>query len=102
MLAVDTEPSPPPVVLATATAASFVAADLFAGGFGGAVGIFIGQPFDFVKVRLQTLGGSRYTSVWDCVAQSIRELLGLEPTDWLDPSAAPRTQRSLPRYCAHS
>ena len=46
--------------------------ELFAGGFGGAVGVFVGQPFDFVKVRLQTLGGARYSNAWDCVVQTLR------------------------------
>ena len=53
--------------------------ELFAGGFGGAVGVFVGQPFDFVKVRLQTLGGTRYSGAMDCVQQTLRTegLLGM-------------------------
>ena len=32
----------------------------------------MGQPLDFVKVRLQTLGGLRYKGVFDCVLQTLR------------------------------
>ena len=54
---------------------SDVARELFCGGFGGAVGVLIGQPFDFVKVRLQagkTLGGPSYSGALDCVAKTVR------------------------------
>lgn len=61
----DTEPP-------AQVSAGFVAADLFAGGFGGAVGVLMGQPFDFLKVRLQTLGGSRYAGALDCLAQTLQ------------------------------
>ena len=77
------------------------AAELLAGGFGGAVGVFVGQPLDFVKVcppslappavtrptpgascaalsraqvRLQarTAVGPSYNGVLDCVTQTLR------------------------------
>ena len=49
-----------------------LADELFCGGFGGAVGVFVGQPFDFVKVRLQTLGGTKYKGLMDCVTQTLK------------------------------
>jgi len=55
-----------------ATSVTSVMKELFAGGFGGAVGIWFGQPLDFVKVRLQSLGGE-YKSAMDCVVRSLRE-----------------------------
>lgn len=55
-----------------------VSSELLAGGFGGAVGVFVGQPFDFVKVRLQSLGKA-YTGPIDCLRKTIQQegLLGL-------------------------
>lgn len=54
---------------------SDTARELLCGGFAGAVGVFVGQPFDFVKVRLQagrTLGGASYSGALDCVATTVR------------------------------
>ena len=46
-----------------------VAAELLAGGFGGAVGVFVGQPLDFVKVRRPSPRTSRCatTHTWHLV-----------------------------------
>ena len=55
--------------------ASDTARELLCGGLAGAVGVFVGQPFDFVKVRLQagsTLGGARYSGALDCVVKTVR------------------------------
>ena len=49
--------------------------ELLCGGLGGAVGVFVGQPFDFVKVRLQagsTLGRVSYSGALDCVLKTVR------------------------------
>ena len=54
---------------------SDTARELLCGGFAGAVGVFVGQPFDFVKVRLQagsTLGGASYSGALDCVVTTVR------------------------------
>ena len=56
-------------------ATSDTARELLCGGLAGAVGVFVGQPFDFVKVRLQagsTLGGARYSGALDCVVKTVR------------------------------
>lgn len=52
--------------------------ELVAGGIGGAMGVFIGQPFDFVKVRLQSLGKA-YSGPFDCLRKSMKQegVLGL-------------------------
>lgn len=47
--------------------------ELFAGGFGGAVGVWFGQPLDFVKVRLQVRGSEVYKGAMDCAIRSLRE-----------------------------
>lgn len=52
--------------------AESVAVDLLAGGVGGALGVVIGQPFDFVKVRLQTLGVA-YAGPFDVLRKTVRE-----------------------------
>ncbi|KAI9759859.1 MAG: 37S ribosomal protein, mitochondrial [Chaenotheca gracillima] len=41
--------------------------DLFAGAAGGVAQVLLGQPFDIVKVRLQTT--NQYTSAADCAAK---------------------------------
>ncbi|CAM0143210.1 carnitine transporter [Umbelopsis sp. WA50703] len=48
------------------------------GGFGGIASVLVGQPFDLVKVRLQTTEGI-YKSTFDCFAQTIKKdgILGL-------------------------
>ncbi|KAG2185539.1 hypothetical protein INT44_002332 [Umbelopsis vinacea] len=43
-----------------------------AGGFGGVCSVLVGQPFDLVKVRLQTTEGI-YKSTFDCFAQTIKK-----------------------------
>jgi len=48
-----------------------VSCEFLAGGLGGAVGVFIGQPFDFIKVRLQALGKA-YAGPLDCLSQTLR------------------------------
>ncbi|KAK3073814.1 carrier protein ymc1 [Teratosphaeriaceae sp. CCFEE 6253] len=44
--------------------------DLFAGAVGGVAQVLIGQPFDIVKVRLQTT--SNYTGALDCASQILK------------------------------
>jgi Mitochondrial carrier protein len=48
----------------------FVAMDLLCGGTAGSLGIFIGQPFDLVKIRLQT-EPHIYPSALSCFAQTV-------------------------------
>ena len=43
---------------------SDTARELLCGGFAGAVGVFVGQPFDFVKVRLQAGRTLHYVAIW--------------------------------------
>jgi len=60
---------------------ALVMTDFFAGCVGGAAGVFVGHPFDTVKVRLQTQGqnGIRYTGVINCFVNVIKQesFLGL-------------------------
>lgn len=50
------------------------AKDCFSGTVGGIVQVFVGQPFDTVKVRLQTQGEPpKYTSMLDCVRKTRKE-----------------------------
>ncbi|KAK5126289.1 hypothetical protein LTR85_010525 [Meristemomyces frigidus] len=44
--------------------------DLFSGAVGGVAQVLIGQPFDIVKVRLQTT--TRYTGALDCASQILK------------------------------
>jgi solute carrier family 25 carnitine/acylcarnitine transporter 20/29 len=46
------------------------AKDLFAGAAGGITQVLLGQPFDIVKVRLQTT--NQYSSALDCAAKILR------------------------------
>ncbi|XP_064108421.1 mitochondrial carnitine/acylcarnitine carrier protein-like [Macrobrachium nipponense] len=52
--------------------------NFIAGGVGGASAILVGQPFDIIKLRLQTqpkpaAGQSPlYTGTWDCIVKTIR------------------------------
>ncbi|XP_066978340.1 mitochondrial carnitine/acylcarnitine carrier protein-like [Macrobrachium rosenbergii] len=52
--------------------------NFIAGGVGGASAILVGQPFDIIKLRLQTqpkpTPGQRplYTGTWDCLIKTIR------------------------------
>ena len=43
--------------------ASDTARELLCGGLAGAVGVFVGQPFDFVKIRLQA-GSTLEVKLW--------------------------------------
>lgn len=43
-----------------------------AGGIAGSIGIFIGYPFDSIKVKLQS-HPTKYASAVDCLKQSLRE-----------------------------
>jgi len=43
-----------------------------AGGFGGMASVLVGQPFDLVKVRLQTTEGL-YKNTFDCFAQTVKK-----------------------------
>ena len=53
-------------------------ADTLIGGTAGSIGIFIGYPFDIVKVKLQ-IHPDRYQSAWSCFTQILIEdgVLGL-------------------------
>ncbi|TKA78986.1 hypothetical protein B0A55_02567, partial [Friedmanniomyces simplex] len=44
--------------------------DLFAGAVGGVAQVLIGQPFDIVKVRLQTT--TQYKGALDCASQILK------------------------------
>ena len=46
--------------------------ELVAGSIGGSLGIFIGFPFDLVKVKLQS-HPTLYTSAWQCFVQTLKE-----------------------------
>jgi len=48
-----------------------VAKDLFAGTMGGIAQVFVGQPFDIVKVRLQS--SDAYSGAMDCATRIARE-----------------------------
>jgi len=53
-----------------------MALDFAAGCAGGAAGVIVGQPFDTVKVRLQTQGvgaAAQYKGMFDCVAKMVRQ-----------------------------
>lgn len=45
--------------------------DFAAGIVGGSCGIIVGQPFDVIKVRMQT--SNRYTGIIDCVRQMMKQ-----------------------------
>ena len=45
--------------------------EFVAGGIAGGIGIFMGFPFDLIKVNLQT-HPDRYTSAWQCLKQIIK------------------------------
>jgi len=52
--------------------------NFFAGGFGGICTVFIGHPFDTIKVRIQTMprpapGESPlYKGTWDCMTKTVK------------------------------
>ncbi|KAJ1639219.1 mitochondrial carrier domain-containing protein [Pavlovales sp. CCMP2436] len=48
-----------------------LAVELLAGGAGGALGVAVGQPFDFVKVRLQSQ--TLYSGPWDCLRKVAKQ-----------------------------
>ncbi len=49
-----------------------LAIDLTAGTVGGASGVFVGQPFDTVKVRLQAAAPGTFTSPLDCLVKTVK------------------------------
>lgn len=52
--------------------------EFIAGGCAGSLGIFIGFPFDIVKVKLQVFP-DQYKTAWACFKSSIKEegIIGL-------------------------
>ncbi|KAJ3056795.1 Mitochondrial carrier protein ymc2 [Rhizophlyctis rosea] len=58
----------------TKNKASQTAQELFAGSMGGVVQVLVGQPFDTVKVRLQTQSAEnpQYSGLSDCVKKTIK------------------------------
>ena len=52
---------------------------LLAGGLAGSLGIVIGQPFDFIKVRLQT-EPLKYRSAWNCLVDVVMNCHGQQTT----------------------
>lgn len=46
-------------------------ADLLAGAIGGAPCVYVGQPFDTVKTRLQTRPDA-YAGMWNCLRRTVR------------------------------
>ncbi|XP_039258875.1 mitochondrial basic amino acids transporter-like [Styela clava] len=47
--------------------------EFFSGCLGGVAGVLVGQPFDTVKVRLQTQSGtSLYRGVWHCLTSIVK------------------------------
>ena len=46
--------------------------ELLAGGTAGSLGVFVGHPFDTVKVRLQNYSLSVYKNSWDCFHKIVR------------------------------
>lgn len=49
-----------------------VVKELLSGGFAGSIGVFIGLPFDIVKVRMQVMT-HKYRSGMDCFMRSVKE-----------------------------
>ncbi|ORE03225.1 carnitine transporter [Rhizopus azygosporus] len=70
----DTEPVVADVQSSTASSVK----SFLSGGFGGMAAVLVGQPFDLVKVRLQTSEGV-YKNTFDCFKQIIKKdgVLGL-------------------------
>lgn len=46
--------------------------EILAGSFGGVIQVYTGQPFDFLKVRLQSAPAGTYTGMLDCLGQTFR------------------------------
>ncbi len=65
---VESAPPPPP-----ATSGGVARRDFVAGCVAGASSVAVGQPFDTVKVRVQTLGKARGSSAWHVAATTVRE-----------------------------
>jgi hypothetical protein len=54
------------------TEGEIVVKELLSGGFAGSIGVFVGLPFDIVKVRMQVMA-SKYSSGIQCFLKSVRE-----------------------------
>jgi hypothetical protein len=46
--------------------------EFIAGGAAGSIGIFLGFPFDLIKVKLQAFP-TKYKSAYQCLVQSIKQ-----------------------------
>ena len=46
--------------------------EFLCGGTAGAIGIFIGFPFDLVKTQIQSFPG-RFPSAWSCFKHTVKE-----------------------------
>jgi hypothetical protein len=46
--------------------------EFLCGGTAGAIGIFIGFPFDLVKTQIQSNPG-RFSSAWQCFKHTVKE-----------------------------
>lgn len=49
------------------------AMEIMAGSFSGVVQVLVGQPFDTIKVRLQSNQSNAYSGTLDCVSQTVRK-----------------------------
>ncbi|CAO3616299.1 unnamed protein product [Cunninghamella echinulata] len=67
----SSENTPVETKVAASSTAQFIKSFL-SGGFGGMAAVLVGQPFDLVKVRLQTTEGV-YKSTGDCFKQIIKK-----------------------------
>ncbi|KAI7898887.1 mitochondrial carrier domain-containing protein [Cokeromyces recurvatus] len=67
-----------PVVIEVKNDTASSVKSFLSGGFGGMASVLVGQPFDLVKVRLQTSEGI-YKNTFDCFKQIIKKdgILGL-------------------------
>ncbi|KAG1435630.1 hypothetical protein G6F56_013900 [Rhizopus delemar] len=74
MATIDVEPvvGIKPVVPEVKTSTASSVKSFLSGGFGGMASVLVGQPFDLVKVRLQTSEGL-YKSTFDCFQQIIKK-----------------------------
>lgn len=50
-----------------------MAKELMSGGFAGSIGVFVGLPFDIVKVRIQVMAENTYRSGLDCFVKSVKQ-----------------------------
>ncbi|RKO97680.1 hypothetical protein CXG81DRAFT_15843 [Caulochytrium protostelioides] len=73
-IAVESAPVPPPPAPPAAPDRFRTVKELAAGSFGGIVQVLSGQPFDTVKVRLQTQSRTNptYSGALDCVKKTIQ------------------------------